>query len=214
MPRRETRRLWGANGSQMRPQSFVSCVPHLPAHSPVHRYFNEWPMAHHLRLGLHTPSKRRRSLLQIDDNGASGYHHFLGVTVPQIPEPSKLCRFDTIRIPASCGWKCSTRMLSSASERRFQPSLRPANAGNLRSCTSKLPRHRMHHSHITVWPTVSRAARVSSVPSDCALSAQPSVTVFVSPPGGIGRAGSRPRRTLRCAPKARTQASLLPSALS
>ena len=88
MPRRETRRLWGANGSQMRPQSFVSCVPHLPAHSPVHRYFNEWPMAHHLRLGLHTPSKRRRSLLQIDDNGASGYHHFLGVTVPQIPGPT------------------------------------------------------------------------------------------------------------------------------
>jgi hypothetical protein len=102
---------------------------------------------------------------------------------------SKLCRAGEERLSVASGWRCSSWMLAGASESRFQPSLRPANAANPRSCTRKLPRRCMHHSHITVWPTVSQAARVSSVPSDCALSAQPLGHYVVSPPRG-----GRPRR--------------------
>ena len=89
------------------------------------------------------------------------------------------------------GWNCSTRMLRSASETRLQPSLRPANAWNLRRCTSKLPLGRMHHIHSTGGAAVSRAVSVCSVPSSCALCVRPLGHCVCVPPGG-GRSRRRP----------------------
>ena len=39
MPRRETRRLWGADGSQMLLFGCVSCMPLLPARSSLQQIF-------------------------------------------------------------------------------------------------------------------------------------------------------------------------------